>query len=132
MSLNFKSCDTRSCKVFVFRLGGRCFENGHTGLLSIVRNQNELLEMLRQCGTQADRVNAGSEEWPSTYTNGQEVGKVPKENIRASNEEFFGAADAAPSPSIDTNGQEVSKMFQTKFFHASLRNLDVLVIICAE
>jgi hypothetical protein len=56
---------------------------------------------------------------------GKKSEKVPKENIHASNEEFFGAAGAAPSPSIDTNGQEVSKMFQKKFFHASMRNLDV-------
>ena len=37
---------------------------------------------------------------------GKKSERVPKENIRSSNDEFFGAADAAPSPSIDTNGQE--------------------------
>ena len=35
-------------------------------------------------------------------------------------------------PSTYTNGQEVSGMFQRKFFHASMKKLDVLGIICAE
>jgi hypothetical protein len=43
---------------------------------------------------------------------GKKSEKFPKENICASSEEFFEATDAAQGSSIDTNGQEVSKIFQ--------------------
>jgi len=62
---------------------------------------------------------------------GKKSEKLPKENIRASSEEFL-RQRTLPRPSIDTNGQEVSKMFQRKSFHASMKKLEVLVIVCAE
>ena len=42
------------------------------------------------------------------------------------------AAKAAASSSIDTNGQEASKMFQKKFFRASVKNLGVPRIVWGE
>jgi hypothetical protein len=47
---------------------------------------------------------------------GKKSTKLPKENIRASSEELFGDGGRCPGPSIDTNGQEVSKMFQKNPF----------------
>jgi hypothetical protein len=54
---------------------------------------------------------------------GKKWEKVPKENMRASSEKFS-RERMLPRPSIDTNGQEVSKMFQKKFFHASMKKLE--------
>ena len=68
-----------------------------------------------------------SEEGPLFILMGKKWEKVPKENIRASSEQFS-RERMLPRPSIDTNGQEVSKMFQKKSFHASMKKLEVLVI----
>ena len=62
---------------------------------------------------------------------GKKSEKLPKENIRASSEEFLGAARCS-GPSIGTNGQEPSKMFQRKIFHALLKNLNVRAILGVE
>jgi hypothetical protein len=38
---------------------------------------------------------------------------------------FLGGGGCCPGPSIDTNGQEVSKMFQKKSFHALMKKVEV-------
>jgi hypothetical protein len=54
---------------------------------------------------------------------GKKSKKLPKENMRASSEEFFRGGGRCPGPSIDTNGQEVSTIFQQKFFRGPVKNL---------
>ena len=49
--------------------------------------------------------------------------KVPKENIRVSSEDFWWRAEAAAGSSTGTNGQEVIRMFQRKFFQASTKKV---------
>jgi hypothetical protein len=63
---------------------------------------------------------------------GNKSEKLPKENIRVSSEDFLGGGARCPGPSIDTNGQEPSKIFQRKIFHVLMKNLGVRAILGAE
>ena len=49
----------------------------------------------------------------------------PKKIYAPEVKNFLGGGGRCPGPSIDTNGQEVSKIFQRQFFHALRKKLEV-------